>query len=474
MRPRAILAGVLVWLIGAAPAVAAPTLVPVGTFAQPVHVAAPPGDAERLFVVERAGRVQVVVNGQTAATPFLDATDVVNDAGQEQGLLSIAFPSDYATSGLFYVFYTDAAGALVVREGTRSAADPNRGELGRTLFSVPHPDAANHNGGQLAFGPDGALYVGTGDGGGQGDPGNDAQNPNSLLGKILRVDPRVSAQPQVWALGLRNPWRFSFDRVTGDMVIGDVGGSVNEEVDFAAAGTPAGRNYGWVRCEGDQTGCPADTIKPTLNLPHPEYTGVIGGFVVRDSGLPSLLGRYVFGDLSKGTVMSAVVGAGGGSDLRAESGLPVSGVSSFGEDSCGRVYVASLDGPVSRIQDGVVSPCGTPPPLPIRGDTTPCTVKAVSKGTQRILRRAKRLRLRLTTNEACTATLRAKRFRTKRVTLRPNVKRIVRLTPTKRGLRKLRRALARSDRHRLRVKVSIRARDAAGNASRSSIRAKLR
>jgi glucose/arabinose dehydrogenase len=477
MRPRAILAGVLVSLLGAASAAAAPTLVPVGTFAQPVHVAAPPGDAARLFVVERAGRLQVVMNGQTAATPFLDATGVVNDAGQEQGLLSIAFAFDYAASGLFYVYYTDAAGDLVVREGSRSAADPNRGELGRTLFSVPHRDAANHNGGQLAFGPDGALYVGTGDGGGQGDPGDDAQNPNSLLGKILRVDPSVSAQPQVWALGLRNPWRFSFDRVTGDMVIGDVGGSVNEEVDFAAADAGSGRNYGWHGCEGaDPTPCPiAGSIAPALSLAHSDgYTGVIGGFVVRDPGLPTLNGRYVFGDLSKGTVMSAVVGAGGGSDLRAESGLPVSGISSFGEGSCGRVYVASLDGPVSRIQDGAVSPCGTPPSLPTPGDTTPCTVKAVSKGTQRILRRAKRLRLRLTANEACTVTLRAKRFRTKQVTLRPNVKRIVRLTPTKRGLRKLRRALARSDRHRLRITVSIRARDAAGNASRSSIRAKLR
>jgi hypothetical protein len=476
MRPRASLAAVLVSLIVAAPAMAAPSLVPVGTFAQPVHVAGPPGD-DRLFVVERAGRVQVVVGGQTAATPFLDATGVVNDAGQEQGLLSIAFPGDYATSGLFYVFYTDAAGDLVVREGTRSAADPNRGELGRTLFSVPHPGPTNHNGGQLAFGPDGALYVSTGDGGGQGDPGDDAQNPSSLLGKILRVDPRVSTAPQVWALGLRNPWRFSFDRATGDMVIGDVGAGLNEEVDFAAAGTPAGRNYGWVRCEGDQPGCPAGTIRPALNLPHPEYTGVIGGFVVRDPGLPTLLGRYVFGDLSKTTVMSAVVGAGGGSDVRAESSLPVSGASSFGEDGCGHVYVASLDGPVSRIQDGAVSPCAPAPPAPPAAplrDTTPCAVKAVSTRTQRILRRGKRLRLTLTASERCAVTLRAKRFRTKRVTLQPNLKRIVRLTPTKRGLRKLRRALARTDRHRLRITVRISAIDAAGNPSAARARPRIR
>ena len=173
-------------------------------------------------MVERPGRVQVVVGGQQEV--FLDATADVNDAGGEQGLLSIAFAPDYATSGRFYVFYTAADGELVVRAGTRTA-NPNRGQLDRgRLFTVAHPGADNHNGGQLAFGPDGALYASTGDGGGQGDPGDDAQTPGSLLGKILRVPPG-GGPPQVWALGLRNPWRFSFDRVTGDMIIGDVGGS---------------------------------------------------------------------------------------------------------------------------------------------------------------------------------------------------------------------------------------------------------
>jgi glucose/arabinose dehydrogenase len=173
MRPRAILAGVLVSLMGAAPAVAAPTLVSVGTFAQPVHVAAPPGDVERLFVVEKAGRVQVVVNGQTAATPFLDIAAGVSSGG-ERGLLSIAYPSDYAATGLFYIFYTDSNGDLVIREGQRTPADPNRGEPGRILFTIEHSAQDNHNGGQLAFGPDGALYVSTGDGGTQNDPEGDA------------------------------------------------------------------------------------------------------------------------------------------------------------------------------------------------------------------------------------------------------------------------------------------------------------
>jgi hypothetical protein len=176
--------------------------------------------------------------------------------------------------------------------------------------------------------------------------------------------------------------------------------------------------------------------------------------------------------------MSAVVGPGGGSDLRPEPDLPIASPSSFGEDGCGHVYVASLNGPVSRLEDGAVSPCATPPlpppAAPTGGDTTPCTVRAGAKGTQRILRRGKRLRLTLTANEACTVTLRAKRFRTKQVTLQANVKRVVRLTPTKKGLGKLRRALARSDRHRLRITVRLSARDAAGNRSKASVRPKVR
>jgi glucose/arabinose dehydrogenase len=485
---RAALAAALVLLALPATSSAAPSLVPVETFSAPVHVAAPPGDAARLFVVEQAGRVQLVVNGQRAATPFLDIATSVSSGG-ERGLLSIAFPHDYATSGLFYVFYTDLGGDLVIREGQRSAADANRGALGRVLFTVEHSSASNHNGGQLAFGPDGALYVGTGDGGDQGDPGDDAQRMDSLLGKILRVDPRVSPNPQIWALGLRNPWRFSFDRVTGDMVIGDVGGGINEEVDFAPAGTPAGRNYGWVRCEGNQPTCPPGTIRPALNLAHPEYTGVIGGFVVRDPGLPTLLGRYVFGDLSKTTVMSAVVAAGGGSGLRPETALSVSGASSFGEDGCGHVHVASLNGPVSRIQDGALGPCVVPPPPPPPpgtgspgggpptspvADTTPCALKVAPTKGQRILRRGKRLRLTLRASERCTVTLRAKRFRTKQVSLQPNAKRIVRLTPTKQGLRKLRRALARSDRRRVRITVRISSRDDAGNRSTARVRRTVR
>src|SRR5215218_3934471 len=202
MRRRAILVAVLLSLVAAAPAAADPSLVLVDTFAAPTHVAAPPGDGTRLFVVEKAGRVELVVNGHTAPTPFLDVSAEVVDAGEEQGLLSIAFAPDYAASGRFFVFYTDNAGDLVVREGRRSTSDPNRGAPGAILFTIDHPLADTHNGGQLAFGPDGALYASTGDGGTQGDPEDDAQNPASLLGKILRIDLATPSSPRVWAIGL--------------------------------------------------------------------------------------------------------------------------------------------------------------------------------------------------------------------------------------------------------------------------------
>jgi Glucose / Sorbosone dehydrogenase len=471
---RAALAAALLLLALPAAASAAPQPVSIGTFATPVHVAAPPGDASRVFVVEKAGRVQVLVNGVKAATPFLDVTADVRDTGEEEGLLSIAFAPDYATSGLFYVFYTDNGGDLAIAEGLRSA-DPNRGAIQRVVFTVQHDQADNHNGGQLAFGPDGLLYVGTGDGGTQGDPEGDAQNPNSQLGKILRIDPRTSTVPAMWALGLRNPWRFSFDRGTGTMVIGDVGGGANEEIDVAPA---TGGNFGWPACEGSSGTCPG-AIAPALSLSHNDgYTGVIGGFVVRDPGLPTLLGRYVFGDLSKDRVFSAALGTD--TVPRREESLPITGPTSFGEDACGRIYVAAFDGPVYRIQDGSPSACPSGPsppgtnPTPT-GTTHGCGLKVSGqKRTQKILRRGKALRLRLRSAEPCTVIVRGKRFRGKTVVLSANVTRTVRLKATKRGLRKLRRTLARSDKPRLRVSVTISARDTAGNFGVQRLKPRVR
>jgi hypothetical protein len=481
MRAALVAALLLAWPASAA---AAPELVKVGDFAQPVHVAAPPGDGSRLFVVEQAGRVRVVVDGQPAATPFLDLTDVVATA-YERGLLSIAFPGDYASSGLFYVFLTARSGFapsgetgdIVVLEGRRSAADPNRADPAhrRIVFSIPHP-VENHNGGQLAFGPDGLLYVSTGDGGGQGDPGDDAQSTVSLLGKILRVDPRAPAGPQIYALGLRNPWRFSFDRVTGDLTIGDVGGNISEEIDFSPAGAGPGRNYGWNVCEGDSPpNCPH--IAPALSLPRSDgYQGVIGGFVVRDPGLPTLLGRYLFGDLAKPTVMSVQLGASGATGLRGEGTLPISFPSSFGEDACGRLYAAAHDGPVYRLQDGAPSACGFPgqpgapgglPSAPASDAEAP-KLKLSFRGTQRF----RRLRIALRPNEDCRATLRAKRYRIKRVQLKAGARRVVRMKATRRGVKRLRRAFT----HRRRVELTIRiaARDAAGNVRHRRARVELR
>src|SRR5829696_1612102 len=259
-------------LAAPATAQAAPSLAKVGDFASPTHVTSPPGDP-RLFVVEQAGRVKVVSGGATKT--FLDISAITNTSGSERGLLSIAFPPDYATSGLSYVYLTGAGGALQVYEHHVSA-DPDAADPAsrRLVISIPHTEAANHNGGQLAFGPDGVLYIGTGDGGNSNDtPTADAERTDSLLGKVLRIDPR-GATPgahtvpadnpfgsAVWAYGLRNPWRFSFDRASGDLVIADVGQGHREEIDFApaVAGRGRGLNFGW-RCYEGRIPTPASTV----------------------------------------------------------------------------------------------------------------------------------------------------------------------------------------------------------------------
>ena len=458
---RAALAAVV--LVLAAPAVAAadPALQPLaGSFDQPVHVNGPDGDAARVFVVEKTGRVQLVVDGARQATPFLDVSAITEaDPATERGLLSIAFAPDYATSGLFYVFLTGKAGAIpgsalgdvIVFEGRRSAADPNRADPAplRPLFSITHP-ATNHNGGQLAFGPDGLLYASVGD----GASGANAQDAGSRLGKLLRLDPRAAgATPSVWALGLRNPWRFSFDRITGDVLIGDVGEGTKEEIDRVPAGTAPGSNLGWPACEGDVTlsagGCATPGFTPpVLVLSHGDgYSAVIGGFVVRDPGLPSLLGRYVFGDLSKGTLFSAALGTD--TVPRPELALG-STPRSLGEDGCGHVHVALGSNTVARLQDGALGPCVLPfPPAavpPPTGGGGPAADRVkpglVAARAAKRLRRG-RLRIALTADEAATATLRARRFRTRTVTLTAGRQRIVRLRATRPGLRKLRRALRR-------------------------------
>jgi len=344
----------------------------IGSFDAPVFVTAPPGDRTRQLVVEQGGRIMVLRDGRKLGTPFLDLREQVT-TGSEQGLLSLAFAPDYADSGLFYVYFTDTDGDQRIVEFRRRDAD--RGDPGsaRLVLRMEDPES-NHNGGLLLFGPDGLLYVGTGDGGGGGDQhgarGN-AQNLGSLLGKLLRIDPRASggraysiparnpfvgragARGEIYAYGLRNPWRFSFDRKRGDLSIGDVGQNAFEEIDFVRRGAGRGANFGWRPYEGrsryaDGESAPGH-VKPVIVRSHSDgFCSVTGGVVVRDARLRGLRGRYVWGDFCEGRIESARLSRGRARGVR-QTSLKVDGLSSFGEDAQGRVYVTSLGGPVYRI-----------------------------------------------------------------------------------------------------------------------------
>ncbi len=351
-------------------------LVRVGTFDAPLLVTAPPADRDRVMVVEQAGRIRVVRDGRTLDEPFLDIRSKVTSGG-EQGLLGLAFAPDYATSGRFYVYYTDRGSRQVVVEYRRGASD-DRADAGsaRAVLRMADPEG-NHNGGHLAFGPDGLLYIGTGDGGGADDQhgrrGN-AQDRGSLLGKLLRIDPRASGsrayrvpagnpfagragmRGEIYAYGLRNPWRYSFDRRTGDITIGDVGQNQLEEVNFARRGRARGVNYGWRPWEGTRRNFdePAPgAVRPVITKRHSDgWCSITGGYVVRDPDIPALAGQYVYGDFCKGQLRRARLRAGRALD---DSALKLPGVpnlSSFGEDARGRVYVTGLDGPVYRIAAG--------------------------------------------------------------------------------------------------------------------------
>jgi len=347
-------------------------LTKVGTFSSPDYVAQPPGERRRLFVLEQGGRIRVVRDGRVLRTPFLDISSQVVSGG-EQGLLGLAFAPDYARSGRFYVDYTDRNGDTRIVEYRRgSSPDRANPRSARQLLFQDQPES-NHNGGQLAFGPDGLLYIGLGDGGGGDDqhgPIGNGQNLDTLLGKILRIDPRPSggrpfgipadnpfvgrrgAKPAIYAWGLRNPWRFSFDRATGDLTIGDVGQDHVEEVDFRAKGTGRGANFGWRAWEGTRREDPSlpvrGDVKPVLQYTHDHGCSVTGGYVIRDPRLRALAGRYVYGDFCAGRLFTAKLRQDGASGRRA-LGLHVASLSSFGEDGGGRVYVVSLDGPVYRL-----------------------------------------------------------------------------------------------------------------------------
>jgi glucose/arabinose dehydrogenase len=342
----------------------------IGRFDNPLYVTAPPGDRRRVFVVEQTGRIRVLVGGKRRSTPFLDLSGDISSGG-ERGLLSMAFAPDYASTGRFYVDFTDRDGNTRVQEFRRSGSNPNRADRGtRRQVLFVHQPYPNHNGGLLLFGPDHFMYVGMGDGGSAGDPHNNAQNLNSLLGKILRIDPRPRAalspssnpfvgrpgRDEIYTYGMRNPWRFSFDRNTGDLYIGDVGQNSREEIDHARRGTAAGRDYGWSCWEGTRRydisrTCPNAT-PPVLDYGHANgECSVTGGVVVRDRAVPALAGRYVYGDFCVGKLRSFRIQAGRATGDRAV-GLTVPSLSSFGQDARGRVYVTSLNGPVYRLRAG--------------------------------------------------------------------------------------------------------------------------
>ncbi len=319
-----------------------------------MHVTAPRNEPSRLYVVEQAGVIRVFVNGRLRAQPFLDIERLVQSGGEE-GLLSVAFHPRYATNRRLYVYYTDLAGDIRVveyrsdRSGTRALPGTRR-----QLFVVRHP-YGNHNGGQLAFGPDGLLYAGTGDGGSAADPENRAQNLSSLLGKLLRIDPvRRGARPVIAAYGLRNPWRISFDRQTGDFWTGDVGQGAWEEIDFTPRSSPGLENYGWDVYEGRERfedkplSGNGRQVDPIHVYGRGDGYSVTGGFVYRGRAIPSLRGRYIFGDYGSGKVWSLRQSGGRATDVRREA-ITVPGLSSFGEDARGELYAVSLSGRLYRI-----------------------------------------------------------------------------------------------------------------------------
>jgi len=350
---------------------AAPSLAVVTSgLSSPLFLTAPPGD-DRLFIVEKTGRIRIVKNGALLATPFLDIGSQVSNGG-EQGLLGLAFHPQYGQNGIFVVNYTDPNGdTRVSRFAVSANPDLADGGSEQLVLAVPQP-FTNHNGGMLAFGPDGYLYIGLGDGGSGGDPQGNGQDRTTLLGSILRIDidgstpyaipatnPYASSQTfrrEIWAYGVRNPWRFSFDRTTGDLYTADVGQGAREEVDFQPASSAGGENYGWNIMEGSicfspSSGCNQSGLTlPVLDYDHSQGCSITGGYVYRGSAIPALQGRYLYGDFCSGWVRSFRM-QGGQAVERTEwpTLAPGGSILSFGEDSQGELYVLSGSGSVYRI-----------------------------------------------------------------------------------------------------------------------------
>jgi glucose/arabinose dehydrogenase len=367
---------------------------PIGGLTQPIGIYNAGDGSNRIFVVEQGGQIRIIKNGVLLSTPFLSISNRVS-TGSERGLLGLAFPLNYADKGYFYVDYTNTSGNTVIARYRRSTADPDAADPAseQIILTIAQP-FDNHNGGQLAFSPrDGQLYIGMGDGGSAGDPGNRAQNPLELLGKILRLDTetgrpftyttpannpfvgRAGFRPEIWALGLRNPWRFSFDRATSDLYIGDVGQGLFEEVDFQTAASTGGQNYGWRMMEGlhcfnnaqcDQTGL----TLPVIEYDHSLGCSVTGGYIYRGRTFPRMQGLYFYGDYCSGRIWGASQQNGVWQTTQL---LDTSiDISTFGEDEAGNLYLASYGtgtgtGQIFSVADNgpTLPPQPTPTPVEI-------------------------------------------------------------------------------------------------------------
>jgi glucose/arabinose dehydrogenase len=346
------------------------------SLSSPVFMTAPPrntGDTTHLFIVEKGGQIRIfdTATGLLLAPPFLNIAGLLSTDG-ERGLLGMAFDPQYVTNRQFYVFYTNNGGDIVIARYLRSDTNPNLADSSSAtpLLTVEHSTFSNHNGGMLAFGPDGCLYAGVGDGGSSGDPSNNGQTLSSLLGKILRLNPSTGAAcnnngiinpfilvggaQQVWSRGLRNPWRFSFDRQTGDLYIGDVGQNAREEINVSLAPSAgSGLNYGWSVMEGALCFNPASNcdssglILPELDYPHLSGAcSVTGGYVYRGSAVPALSGTYFYADYCAGFVKSFRYQNGQPTEQTEWPLLSPSGgsITSFGEDAAGELYITTQGG----------------------------------------------------------------------------------------------------------------------------------
>ena len=326
---------------------------------QPVYMVPAPGNDHRYFIVEKGGLIRIADDWRLKATPFLNISSLVSK-GNEQGLLSMAFDPTYAANRRFYVYYTNLSGSIVIARFVRSAGNADLADASsrKVLVTIPHPTYQNHNGGMLQFDPIAAqsgqamLYFGTGDGGSGGDPNNNAQNQSSLLGKLLRMDVNAATPtPQIYAYGLRNPWRFSFDRLNGDLRIGDVGQDSWEELDFVKHGTAPGVNFGWRKYEGNHLYHSQTINESRLIWPFAQYShaggncSVIGGYAYRGT-MSSLYGYYLYADLCSGNIWRKKRGS---NPIRMAISGTVSNIVSFAEGNGGGLYLISIAGSIYRL-----------------------------------------------------------------------------------------------------------------------------